>query len=102
MQSLRDGSWIDMYAFTLEPQESIDYEVANHYTSTHAASRFVQTLAVQLGGREARLMLRNRELTTDRGDDVTSRAVGDDDELLRILAESFGLVFPAGTRFRFL
>jgi len=45
MQSLRAGAWIDMYVFTLEPQHPIDFEVANHYTSTHPSSRFVQTLA---------------------------------------------------------
>ena len=101
MQSLRDGAWIDMYAFTLEPQETIDFEVANHYTSTHPSSRFVQTLAVQLGGPSGRLILRNRELTIDRGDTTTSRVIGDHDELLRVLADSFGLTFPAGTRFKF-
>jgi N-hydroxyarylamine O-acetyltransferase len=103
MQSLRAGAWIDMYAFTLEPQETLDFEVANHYTSTHPSSRFVQTLTVQRGGPEARLILRNRELTIDRGDnDVSSRMVADDDELLRVLADSFGLAFPAGTRFPFV
>jgi N-hydroxyarylamine O-acetyltransferase len=101
MQSLRDDGWIDMYALTLEPQELIDFEVANHYTSTHPSSRFMQTLAVQLAGPEARLLLRNRELTIDRGASSSTRMLEDQDEVLRVLAESFGLVFPAGTRFRF-
>ena len=101
MQSLRGGAWTDMYVFTLEPQEMIDFEVANHYTSTHPASRFVQTLTAQRGGPNERLFLRNRELTIDRGDDLSSRMLADDDELLRVLADSFGLTFPAGTRFAF-
>lgn len=101
MQSFRAGAWIDMYVFTLEPQHPIDFEVANHYTSTHPSSRFVQTLAVQRGGPEARLILRNRELTIDRGDVTDARVIADHDELLRVLADSFGLSFPAGTRFRF-
>lgn len=102
MQSLRGGQWIDMYAFTREPQELIDYEVANHYTSTHPASRFVQTLAVQLPGPERRLLLRNRELTIDCGEDATSRVLHDQEELLTVLAESFGLHFPPGTHFQFV
>jgi len=101
MQSKRDGEWIDMYAFTLERQELIDYEVANHYTSTHPSSRFVQTLAAQLPGRQSRLILRNRELTIDRGGAVDTRVLRDQDEILIVLAESFGLEFPAGTRFNF-
>src|SRR5262245_22459638 len=42
-----DG-WLDFYAFTPEPQEVVDYEVANHYVSTHPDSAFTRTLAAQL------------------------------------------------------
>jgi N-hydroxyarylamine O-acetyltransferase len=101
MQSCRDEAWIDMYAFTLEPQELVDFEVANHYTSTHPASRFITTLTVQLARPDGRLLLRNRELTIDRGAAVSSRVLADDDELLRVLRDSFTLSFPPGTRFRF-
>ena len=45
---LRDGpAWTDLYAFTLEPHYPVDYEMANHYTSTHPSSRFVQALIAQ-------------------------------------------------------
>jgi len=101
MQSRRGGTWVDMYAFNLERQEFVDYEVANHYTSTHPSSRFVQTLAVQLPTPEARHILRNRELTIDRGDSVERRLLRDHDEILGVLDASFGLRFPAGTRFNF-
>jgi N-hydroxyarylamine O-acetyltransferase len=91
LQSLRDGSWSDLYAFTLEPQQAVDYELANHYTSTHPKSRFVQTLTVQLPGPERRLILRNREIVEDRGETVTTRRLAGDEEVHRILNESFGL-----------
>jgi N-hydroxyarylamine O-acetyltransferase len=91
LQSLRDGSWCDLYAFTLEPQQAVDYELANHYTSTHPKSRFVQTLTVQLPGPERRLILRNREIVEDRGETVTTRRLAGDEEVHRILNESFGL-----------
>ena len=53
LQSLRDGAWVDLYAFTREPQELADYEMANYWVSTHPSSRFVQTLdgtAARRGG----------------------------------------------------
>jgi N-hydroxyarylamine O-acetyltransferase len=100
MQSFRDGAWFDLYAFTLDPQEPIDYEAPNWYTSTHPNSRFVQTLTAQRLGAEERLTLRNRELVTDRGDSVTSRTLQDHAEIMAVLADSFGLDFPPGTVFR--
>lgn len=99
MQSLRDRAWTDLYAFSLEPQLAVDFEPANHYTATHPDSRFVRTLTVQLPTPEVRYRLRNRELVLDRGGTVTRRELADDDELLSVLAEVFGLRFPAGTRF---
>jgi N-hydroxyarylamine O-acetyltransferase len=103
LQSSRDGTWQDLYAFTREPQAPIDYEMASYYTSTHPDSRFLRTLTAQRAGPEGRHILRDRELLLDRGADeaVTSRTIADDEELLVILAETFGLRFPAGTRFRY-
>lgn len=99
LQSLRDGSWVDLYSFLLAPCLAVDFEPANHYTATHPDSRFVRTLTVQLPTPGVRYMLRNRELILDRGATVTRRVLADDDELLAVLAEVFELRFPAGTRF---
>jgi len=101
LQSLRDGSWHGLYAFTLEPQLAVDYEIANHYVSTHPRSRFVQTLTVQLPHPERRLILRDRELVEDRGAAVSacSRTLAGEDELLQVLRQDFGLDFAPGTRF---
>jgi N-hydroxyarylamine O-acetyltransferase len=101
LQSLRNGSWTDFYSFSLEPQIAVDFEPANHYTATHPESRFVRTLTVQLPTPEVRYVLRNRELILDRGGTVSRRVLTDDDELLAVLAEVFGLRFPAGTRFSY-
>ncbi|MEO8674027.1 MAG: arylamine N-acetyltransferase [Casimicrobiaceae bacterium] len=101
LQSRRGGIWEDLYAFTQEPQLPVDYEIANHYTSTHPASRFTQVLTAQRLSREVRWTLRNRELIEDRGTTSITRAIGDDDERIAVLAETFGLVFPAETRFKY-
>jgi N-hydroxyarylamine O-acetyltransferase len=67
LQSRRDGRWEDLYAFTHEPQLPVDYEIANHYTSTHPASRFTQMLTAQMCARDVRRTLRDLEYTEDRG-----------------------------------
>jgi N-hydroxyarylamine O-acetyltransferase len=100
LQSLRGPDWKDVYAFTLEPQFPIDFEMSNHFTSTYPESRFVQTLTVQRSTPQVRYTLRGREFSVERDGREATRTVADDDELLRVLAEAFGLEFPPGTRFR--
>lgn len=95
------GQWHDVSEFTLEEMPPIDRELANWYTSAHPQSHFKNRLVVARalpGGR--RLALLNRELT-DRGRDGTAqvRTLGSPDELLTVLADTFGLRFPAGTEF---
>ena len=95
-----DEAWSDLYAFTLERHYPADYEMANHYTSTHPSSRFVQTLTAQRAAPDVRRMLRDREYTEQRGDAILQRTLADDDEVLEVLADEFGLHFAPGTRFR--
>jgi N-hydroxyarylamine O-acetyltransferase len=99
LQLMKGTEWMDLYAFTMEPQFPVDFEVANYYVSTHPLSRFTQTLVVQLATPAARYGLVNREFTTDRGAEALTRTIVNDDELLEALSESFGLEFPSGTRF---
>jgi N-hydroxyarylamine O-acetyltransferase len=99
VQALIGGEWRDLYTFTDEPVPSVDFEVANWYTSTHPASRFRQNLIVSSATRDARFVLYNRELTTYGRGARETRAVDDPDELLDVLSSRFGLSFPAGTRF---
>jgi N-hydroxyarylamine O-acetyltransferase len=103
LQSLRGEGWLDLYAFTMEPQYSVDYEVANHYTSTHPHSPFTRTVIAQRTGPEGSRILRNRTLTEERpGQEPTTTTLPDDEALLEALSEHFGLRFPAGTRFRYV
>jgi N-hydroxyarylamine O-acetyltransferase len=102
LQTQEGDAWQDLYAFSLEPQHPVDFEMSNWYTSTHPDSRFVQTLTAQRSAPEARFLLRNRVLIVIRGSQTLTRTVEDDEELLRVLSENFGLDFPPGTRFRCL
>jgi N-hydroxyarylamine O-acetyltransferase len=99
LQSRRGEGWFDLYAFTLEPQEPVDYEVANYFTATHPDSIFRKTLTAQRTTPEARYILRNRRFTVERAGDVSERTLTNDDELRDVLAETFGVAFPPETRF---
>lgn len=101
LQSRRGGGWLDLYAFTLEPQLAVDYEMANYYTSTHPDSAFTRILTVQLPTPRARHILRNRELIIDDGGRLSRRLIDSDEALLEVLAETFGLHFDPGTRFAY-
>ena len=98
LQARRPTGWADLYAFTFEPQHAIDYELANHYTSTHPSSPFTRTLTAQLSAPERLLILRGRKLIEETPFDESVSEVGEG-ELLGVLAERFTLVFPPGTRF---
>ena len=94
------GAWTDLYAFTLERQYPEDYEMANHYTSTHPSSNFVRGPIAQRSTADLRRMLRDGAYSEYRGETSTQRIISDEDELLDVLADEFELCFPKGTRFR--
>jgi N-hydroxyarylamine O-acetyltransferase len=94
-----DGEWADLYAFTLEPQYPIDFEMANHFTSTHPRSAFVNTLTAQRMFPERRVVLRSRELTVREGRATETTEVRGPEHLLEVLERHFDLAFPPGTRF---
>jgi N-hydroxyarylamine O-acetyltransferase len=93
------GTWTELYAFTLEPQHPADFEMANWFTSTYPRSPFVSSLTAQRIQGERRAVLRNRDLTVIDGGGRRAATVRDPEHLLEILDQDFGLVFPAGTRF---
>jgi N-hydroxyarylamine O-acetyltransferase len=96
---LRSDGWLDLYAFTEEPQLPVDYEVANHFTSTWPRSPFVTKIIAQRSGLDERWMLIEDELRVERPDRTERWTVASSEDRLSTLAERFGLVFPDGTRF---
>lgn len=94
-------AWADVYEFTGEEMPAIDRELANWWTSTNTASHFLHNVLVGLARPDGtRFGLMNREFVHRRGAEVLERIeIQSADELLMLLAERFGLRFPAGTRF---
>ncbi|HET7537007.1 MAG TPA: arylamine N-acetyltransferase [Candidatus Didemnitutus sp.] len=99
-QSLVGGLWSDVYEFWPVEFSAPDIAVANWYTSTHPESRFRLNLTAARVGDGRRYTLLNREFTVRHADGRTEkRELESPFELLSLLADQFGLVFPAGTRF---
>ena len=90
------GGWRDLYAFTLDEALPVDFEVANHYTSTWPESPFVKILTAQLSLPDERRILRGRTLTLRRGGHETMRDIEEAD-LIAVLRESFGIALPPDT-----
>ncbi|NTW85518.1 MAG: arylamine N-acetyltransferase [Holophagaceae bacterium] len=95
LQSFHRGAWEDLYAFVPEARLPIDFEVGNHFTSTHPDSRFRKNLIVQQPGPDVRRLLRNQAYAEFRGEEVVGREVALE-ELVPLLQEAFGLDLPEG------
>jgi N-hydroxyarylamine O-acetyltransferase len=100
LQSLHAERWFDLYRFTLEPHHPIDYEVANHYTSTYPESRFTLNMIAAKPGPERRLVLWNGVLTEQTATAKSETRIASDEDLLRVLDSGFRLRFPPGTKFQ--
>ena len=99
LQSKDADAWVDLYAFTRERQFPVDYELGNHFTSTHPHSPFVQNVIAQKNGLHSRLTLRNCDLTEVKPGEETTQTLSDERAIIKVLAEQFGLHFAPETRF---
>lgn len=96
LESQVQGAWRPLYHFTLQEQETVDYEVANWYVSTHPSSHFRHNLFVARaapGGR--RLALRRNELTTHHPNaESEHRLLTTPAEIREALETTFGITPP--------
>lgn len=91
LRSLGAGGWSDRYVYTVERQHHIDFVAANHYTSTHPDSHFVQKpVAVRITP-HARHRLNGLELSTATPDGKDVRRLLGNDDLPGALRDIFGI-----------
>jgi N-hydroxyarylamine O-acetyltransferase len=95
LQATLEGKWSDLYTFTLEPQERIDYVMCSHFTATFPDSVFRKMLTAQLVRRHERKILRHGELKITGRDGETTQPVRNEAEALATLKEHFGIQLPA-------
>ena len=94
--SMRDAATaMDLYEFTDDPQTPVDIEIANHYTSTHAASVFRRTLTIQRVTRDERIALRGETLVRQRDGRAFEERI-DPARLQQAVREVFGIELPPG------
>ena len=84
------GDVIDCWVTTLDDDNAIDFEVGNHYTSSHPASLFVNQMMLCAHTVDGRVTVMNRMLTIRdaRGEHATE--IADRATLRAILQEHFG------------
>lgn len=83
--------WTDLYSFTEEPQHASDVVMANHFTSTHRSSPFVDQPVVMRKAGAVYHRLRGRELTTAHVDGTTEQHTLDDTGIATALRDTFRL-----------
>lgn len=84
----------DGWVTTLEHENPIDFEVANHFVSTHPASLFVNTIMMSALTPDGRVNLRNRDLNILRGPEPQAMQLADRAALRALLLEHFGFDLP--------
>lgn len=87
------GAWSDLYAFTTAPPYPIDFEVANHFTSTYPESIFRKTLTAQRSEPGLRRILRGLVFTERRGEEESTRELPLA-AIPALLADEFGIEIP--------
>ena len=95
VQGLVQGEWRPVYRFDMQVQHPIDYEVANHFTSSHPTSRFIGNLICARSPSDRRINLLNRQLTMHRlGEASVRRELSGSAEIREVLEREFQLALP--------
>jgi N-hydroxyarylamine O-acetyltransferase len=90
--------WLDLYATDNRPYYPIDYEMMNHFTSTHPSSLFVNSMLVGRHLEDGYQVLFDGQLKTRSGGVTTISQLSSRDQILTTLESHFGLQAPAGLR----
>jgi N-hydroxyarylamine O-acetyltransferase len=93
LQVKLDDAWAPVYRFDLEPQFDIDYEIANHFVSTHPQSIFVSNLLVARVAADSRYAMFNRRLSV-YGANPSQRELTTVDALRDVLQHEIGIRLP--------
>ena len=91
MQSSAPTRWFDLYGFTLEPQERVDYEAPNYFIATHPSSPFTKNLVLAKVERTRRIRMVNRQLTIMTETGVEERQLASGEEVAAIARDLLNL-----------
>lgn len=85
---------IDAWASTLEEENAVDFEMGNHYTSTHPTSPFVNRIMLRALTDDGRVTVMNRDVTFWHGNQPERSELTDRNALRALLVERFGFDLP--------
>jgi N-hydroxyarylamine O-acetyltransferase len=85
---------VDAWVSTLEEENPVDFEMGNHFTSTHPNSPFVNRIMMRALNAGGRVTVMNRDVTIQRGNRADSSVLADRPALRALLVEHFGFDLP--------
>lgn len=88
------GEVIEAWATTLEDEGPADFDMGNHYVSTHPNSVFVNRILLRALTPTGRVTVMNRDVTIWRGTQAESFQLADRAALQALLIEHFGIDLP--------
>jgi N-hydroxyarylamine O-acetyltransferase len=88
------GTWQRLWVSSLERDLPIDFEMANHFTSTHPSSSFTQRLMARTFRGDAKVTVSNRDVTITRGGAVETYQLSDRVALRELFASYFDIDLP--------
>lgn len=100
LRARSDGKTIDAWASTLEHDNPVDFEMANHFVSTHPESPFVNRILMRALTRDGRVAVMNRDVTVRQGTESRASQLPDRPALRSLLGEHFGIDLPEVERLR--
>ena len=89
-----DGTMTPLWTSTMEPQLPIDFQLANHWVSTAAASPFVNRLMLRALTPVGRTSVMNRDVTVVSAGRTEKYQLADRQALRVLLGEHFGFDLP--------
>jgi N-hydroxyarylamine O-acetyltransferase len=89
-----EGTMTPLWTSTLEPQLPIDFQLANHWVSTAAASPFVNRLMLRALTSSGRTSVMNRDVTVVNAGKTEKYQLADRKGLRALLREDFGFDLP--------
>ena len=100
LRARADDGAADAWVSTLEEDYPVDFEMANHFTSSHPASPFISSLMMGLFTQDGRVTLMNRSFTIRKNGVTASGLLPDRTALRAFVSEHFGFDLPDIERLR--
>jgi N-hydroxyarylamine O-acetyltransferase len=85
---------VDCWVSTLERDNLVDFDVGNHYTSTHPDSPFVNRIMMRALTADGRVTVMNRDVTVLQGNTPHATQLADRAALRALLIKYFGFDLP--------